>query len=179
MTVNTALKNYALDPFNVNFYQTVNATATATNYPGPGVPVPQFELGTEAIGENGTHWMYVQAASAIKLFDCVSITEVFQAASLTNANAKLGYIIGFAQVAFATSDYGWVALRGSAIQCRVKAVLRRSSKIYSPATSSGSAGVLRASATGRIKIQGLMTITTSSGSAKSPEVQAVWPLLLN
>jgi hypothetical protein len=171
MTVNTAIKSYL--PQGADFYRT---TPSAT--PPTGEGGPRFELGTEVTGENGTTWVFVKAATAHKQFDCVTIDESFNSTSITNTTAAKGYMVGFAQVAFTILDYGWVAIAGSGIQCRVKAVLNHSGKIYGPATSSGSAGVLRASAAGRTKIGGLVTVTTSSGSAKSPEIQANWPVLL-
>jgi hypothetical protein len=171
MTVNTAIKSYL--PQGADFYRT---TASAT--PPAGEGGPRFEVGTEVSGENATTWVFVKAATAIKQFDCVVIDESFNASSITNTLAAKGYMLGFAQVAFTSGDYGWVAVAGSGIQCRVKGVLNHSGKIYGPATSSGSAGVLRASAAGRTKIGGMVTVTTSSGSAKSPEIQANWPVLL-
>ena len=163
MTVNTAIKCY--EPIGVSFYTTDTS--------------PQFRVGTRAKGENGTTWMYVQAVSAVKQFDAVSLDELYtQIASLTNANAKKSYMVGWAQNAIAAASYGWVCINGSGIQGRVKAVLNHSVKVYCPATSSGSAGVLRASATGRYKIQGVVTVTTASGSAKSPELELSWPVIL-
>lgn len=165
MTVNTNLGAY--EPIGANWY-TVGATAL-------------FEVGTRGRGENGTTWVYVKVSSTVKQFDCVTIDENFLAASMTNANAKKSYMVGWAQTAMSgatTSQYGWVALNGTGIQGRVKGVLNHSSKIYSPATSSGSAGVLRASATGRWQLKGVVTVTTSSGSAKSPELDAAWPVVV-
>jgi hypothetical protein len=165
MTINTAIKS--LEVIGATFYLTDTSQ--------------QFALGQLAKGDNGTVWIYVKASSAIKQFDCCSIDENYNAASLTNANAKKGYKVGWAQQSggIASASFGWLAMTGSGFQGRVKGILNHSSKVYSPATSSGSAGVLRTSATGRIKIQGIVTVTTSSGSNKSPELEAAWPVLLN
>lgn len=176
MTINTSIKSYSQGPQNVDFYRTMNATTPPTGY-----TVPLFELLTQVSGENGTEWMYVKASSAIKAFDCVSIDENGNAASITNALARTGCYVGAAQVAFASGDYGWVALQGSGIQVRTKGVLRNSGKVYCPASASGSAGVLRASATARLKLQGLRVVSTVTGSGtgvRSPEAQMSWPLFI-
>ena len=170
MTVNTSIGSRI--PLGANYYFTYGSSGSATD---TGVP---FKVGEHSYGDNGTTWRFVKAAAAIKQFDAVTIDENHAATSMTNANARKGYRVGFAQVAIASGDYGWVAMSGTGIQCRVKAVLNHTGAIYCPATSSGSAGVLRASAATRIKIQGLVTVTTSSGSAKSPEIQATWPVLV-
>ena len=167
MTVNTSIKAYQSYPINPNYYQTMSSTSAPAGY----TTSPLYELGSESVGENNTRWMYVKASGAIKQYDCVAITETFVASSISNTLAKKGYYVGFAQVAFADGEYGWVAMKGTGIQARVKGVVSRSSKVYCPASASGSAGVLRTSATARIKLAGIVTVTTSSGSSKTVEVQ--------
>ena len=166
MTVNTSIRDFGA--VGADFYNTSTTQG--------------FALGTKIFGDNGTTWIYVKVSSTVKQYDCVTIDENYTAASITNANAAKGYQIGWAQQSggmsgATTAVYGWVAIQGSGIQGRVKGVLNHNSKIYSPATSSGSAGVLRTSAAGRYRILGVVTVTTSSGSSKSTELQAYWPYL--
>ncbi len=163
MTVNTSIK--ALDVVGADFYNTDTT--------------PAFAVGQKTRADNGTLWVYVKAGSAIKQYDCVVVDEVFSANSITNTNAKKGYRVGWAQQSggIASGSYGWVAIQGTGIKGRVKAVLNHTNKVYCPASASGSAGVLRASATARVKILGVVTVTTASGSSKSVEIQATWPLI--
>ena len=175
MTVNTNVKAYSQGPISPDFYRTYSTTTIRPGEPEGG---KEFELGSIVTGSNGTEWMFVKCAAAVKQFDCVVIDELFNAASVTNANARYGYTVGWAQVAFTAGDVGWVALRGTGIQIRTKGVLRNSGKVYCPATASGSAGVLRASATARLKMVGLRVVSTATGSGtgvRSPEGQINWP----
>jgi hypothetical protein len=176
MTVNTTIKAYSQGPFSPDFYRTYSTTTIRPGEPEGG---KQFELGSLVDGENATQWMFVKCAAAVKQFDCVVIDELFNATSVTNANSRYGYTTGYAQVAFAAGDVGWVALQGSGVQCRTKGVLRNSVFVCAPATASGSAGVLRGSAAGRLRLAGLRVVSTATGSGtgvRSPEIQARWPL---
>ena len=70
----------------------------------------EYDLGTIWTKEDGSTWMYVQAAEAITQYMCVSVSTLGQASKLTSAAALLSPPIGVAQVAFADNDFGWVCL---------------------------------------------------------------------
>lgn len=61
---------------------------------------------------DGSRWMYVTNVNAISQFDCVAIQNGGTATPITPALAITGALPGFAQVAFAASQNGWVALSG-------------------------------------------------------------------
>lgn len=75
----------------------------------------KFALGTMSESDDGTVWQYVQASGAINIYDFVAITETYTAAQATNALLTVAkpMAVGCAQVAFATSEYGWVVRQGT------------------------------------------------------------------
>lgn len=134
----------------------------------------QFALGTIALGSDGTEWVYVQAGAALVAGDCVGINENFDATGLTLTTANDADRIGFAQVAFANDDFGWVALRGSNINCRVKASCAADAQLWTTA----SAGVLDdATAAGAEKVDGIVMVTANGAATAAVECKAHWPHL--
>ena len=82
---------------------------------------PDHAVGTRAEGNNGSEWMFVGPATAVVAqYNAVWINSTFVPANITAALAKSAGFCGFAQVAFATSDYGWVMLSGKpTVNCPV------------------------------------------------------------
>jgi isopentenyl phosphate kinase len=130
----------------------------------------EFDLGTRVTGTDGTEWVYVQASGAITQYDAVGIDEDYQAAALTKAIADDGHAIGFAQVAFADNDYGWVATRGSNISVRLAANCAADVALYTTAT----AGVLDDASTSQTNIDGVVAVAGVT-TAGSDEVIATFP----
>ena len=127
----------------------------------------QHRVGDIVKGNDGSEWMYVQASAAgtITQYDCVAIQASATAAPVTHALARAGHTIGIAQVAFATAEYGWVAINGQNLIVGTLAAEGVGVTLYTTdtagkladATASGSAGV----------IYGLTLIATASGSTAS------------
>ena len=134
----------------------------------------QFALGTICQGSDGTEWVYVQAGAALVLGDCVGITEDFVATGLTLTTANDSDRLGFAQVAFSSNQYGWVALRGSNIKCRVKAACAADAQLWTTA----SAGVLDdATAANAEKVDGIVMVAANGAATAAVECKASWPHL--
>lgn len=132
----------------------------------------QFPLGTLLNGTNGTQWVYVQAAAAHTQYDWVSIDSAFASTSGTKTLLdKLNTIVGFAQIAFAITEYGWVALRGSTIKVRVKGATAVNTALYSTSV----AGVLGTATTSQSKIFRLATVVTGSTSTSGKSCVAYMP----
>lgn len=77
-------------------------------------------LGETHEGNNASEWIYVLATSAVTLGSMVVIEtnntiSALASPNLVSANRR----IGFAQTAFATSQYGFVATRGNALLIRL------------------------------------------------------------
>lgn len=156
----------------VNF--TTTTTGTTTN--GAGA---LFALGTVVDGTDGSKWIYVQANGAITQYDVVGIDEDYQASTITSALAGAGYLPGFAQVAFADNDMGWVALRGSNINVRAAQSCAADTLLYVGCTGVSAGVVDDASVTGRVTLQGVVLVTAGGTGTTSREVLATNPIFLN
>lgn len=129
---------------------------------------PQFALGDTVRTNNDGVYVYVQANGAITQYHTVAIDENWQAASITTALANAGHKVGFAQVAFANDEYGWVELRGNSITATVAAACEPDVALYTSPT----AGVLDDLATTTYaEILGITAVT--SGNATSTAVEII------
>lgn len=130
-------------------------------------------LGTIAMGTNGSMWMYVLAGAAVRQYAFATVDQAYSLIEATKANVLLGYRVAFPQIAFASGDYGWVALSGVNIKSLGLASILPNIAIY----TSGTAGNLGTTATGHTKISGL-TITATAGTATTGNTVnclATWP----
>jgi hypothetical protein len=134
-----------------------------------------FKLGGRSIGADGTEWIYVQADGAITKYDCVGVDENFQATAVTSTIGGAAWLPGFAQVAFADNEYGWVATRGSNIYVRAKSAVP-DSQLYVGTSGTAAGVVVSTSATGRVALNGVVLVTTASaGTAEAIEILATHP----
>lgn len=137
----------------------------------------EHALGTMAEGSDGTKWIYVVSSGAITQYQAVGINEDYDAYSLTRTLAAQSDQVGFAQVAFGSGEYGWVAIKGSNIKVRVKASCLADAQLYTTA----SAGVLDdASSTSALKIDGVVLVSsagTAATGAAGIEIKAAWPAI--
>lgn len=130
-------------------------------------------LGTLFMGTNGSMWMYVLAGAAVRQYAFATVDQAYSLIEATKANVLLGYRVAFPQIAFASGDYGWVALSGVNIKSLGLASILPNIAIY----TSGTAGNLGTTATGHTKISGL-TITATAGTATTGNTVnclATWP----
>lgn len=142
----------------------VNITDTpSTNESG-------LKLGTQTIHTDMQEYIYVTALSAITQYQAVGIDENFSAQPLTKAMADDGWIIGFAQVAFAAGDYGHIAIRGSEILCKLNTNCAKDVSLY----TSGTAGTLDDSSTSQTKIDGIVAVSSIT-TAAATTIIATYP----
>lgn len=125
---------------------------------------PQFAPGEPAKGADGTCWLYVQASGAIRASDVVAVDEDYTARAVTSALAGAGHKPGFAQVAFADNEYGWVATEGSNININAASSCAADAKLYVGTTGLSAGVVDDASATGRVTLQGVVLVTANASS---------------
>jgi hypothetical protein len=130
---------------------------------------PQFTVGTRARSPDA-EYAYVHASGAITAGDAVAIDEDWEAAALTKSLADVDHTIGFAQIAFADNDYGWVALNGRSINCRLASACAADVSLF----TTGTAGVLDDISTSQTKIGGVRSVTTITNGAAS-EIIANYP----
>lgn len=116
-----------------------------------------FALG-DIISANGAEYMYVRADEALAQYAAVKIDDDYECSELTTTiSGAEPTMVGCPQVAFADTEYGWVAISGSfsiigAASCAADV------KLYTTAT----AGVVDDTATDLI--QGLKIKTTLGGA---------------
>lgn len=131
----------------------------------------KFALGTVVNGTDRTQWTYVQAGAAIGQYDWVAIDENFQAVKGTKALADAGHQVGFAQVAFADNDMGWVCTSGANITVNTLASCAADVQLY----TSGTAGSLDDTSASQTLIRGVVQVAAATASAKPRECLAVYP----
>lgn len=129
-------------------------------------------LGTRILGTDNTSWVYVQASGAISASDVVTIDSSFQATRATVASAIAGGQLGFAQVAFADDDYGWVPLNGAPLTVNVSATSTLNVAIY-VGTTSGHLSTTASSAT----VNGVVLLTANTSTAVAAfSAICTWPV---
>lgn len=132
----------------------------------------EFTLGTTAAGSDGSRWVYAQAGAAIAQYDCVAIDENFQMALMTKTLADTGHTPGFAQVAFADNDLGWVCVGATGnISVNVLASCAADVQLY----TSGTGGKLDDTAASQNLIRGVVLVTAATNTASTRECIAVYP----
>lgn len=139
--------------------------------------VPQFKPGTIGRGNNGTEWMYVKASgAAIAQYYVAAINNSFGAAPVSSTTAGQGYKPGIAQVSIASGEYGWVAVRGGGdLKVKTAASTVKDSLLY-VGTTGNSAGVVGStSATGRVALNGVVTVQTAASAGVLPLVTMTSP----
>ena len=142
---------------------------TGTTTDGAGSPMP---LGTRVSGTDGSEWVLVQAGAAITLNSWVAIDENFQAVMGTKALADVGHQVGFAQVAFADNDFGWVAVHAPGnVSLRVLASCAADVQLY----TSGTAGAMDDTSASQTLIRGVVLVTAATGTASTREAIASHP----
>ena len=93
----------------------------------------EFDEGTYGSTET-KEYIFVEASGAIDLYDAVVISEAGSAAALTRSNDAYGDRVGFAQIAIADDDFGWVQVIG-ATTVNAKASCAANVKVYSSASA--------------------------------------------
>lgn len=156
----------------------VDLTSTSAGTTTAGANA-KFTLGTKITGTDGTEWVYVQATGAITQYDCVAIDENFQASTVTSALGGTGQTPGFAQVAFADNDFGWVALSGTNISVRANISCAADALLYVGCTGISAGVVDDASVTGRVTLQGVVLVTAGGTAVGAKEIIAVSPQFTN
>jgi len=106
---------------------------------------PALAVGTMALASDGSILMYVQATSTINQFDACIIIQTSSATGasigcvpVTTTNALTSQRLCAAQVAIASSSYGWVYLSGNNMRVNCAIACQPNVPLY----TTGTAGVL-------------------------------------
>ena len=137
-----------------------------------------FALGTKANGSDNTEWVYCQAASAITAFKACVINGTYTVAmtSATDVLDDTGGRFGWAQTAFAASDFGWVPVAGTMYVMTTGSNTLAASGV--PVCMGGSAvstGMISMVATTSNTMQGIQIVAHGSGgqTATATAAQAI------
>ena len=130
-------------------------------------------LGSKARGEYGQEYVYVLSSGSLALGALVAIDEAFTARGGTTALAKTAGGPGWPQVAFATDQYGWVAVAGRKLYGKQKDGTAADAQLYT-STSVGIMGT-DASTGAPVLIAGVRNVALTSGAGAAYEICAVNP----
>lgn len=112
--------------------------------------------------DSNSEWVFVQASAACAQYDVLTIKSDFSTTPLTAATAKTPMEVGFAQVAFAADEYGWVMTSGRpTINVLVDAA------VNVPLYTSGTAGKLD-DATTTQRVAGIVLTDTMTATTSGP-----------
>lgn len=128
---------------------------------------PGHGLGDVARGKDGSRWVYVKANSAITQYMCVTMDKTFGANPSTKTHVDLGRKIGFAQVAFTASQYGWVATEGGNNGLYVRA--RNSCAVGVALYTTAVAGYLDDTSASQTLVNGVVLTDTATSSGAAEE----------
>lgn len=149
----------------------IDLTATTAGTTTDGANAT-FRLGHRVNASDGSAWLYVQAGAAITQYSWVAIDENYQAVMGTKALADAGHQVGFAQVAFADNDFGWVCVHGPGnITVRALASCAADVQLYTTAT----AGALDDTSASQTLIRGCVLVAAATNTASNREAIAVYP----
>ena len=117
--------------------------------------------GSIGLDSAGTEYIYVQAGATVNNGDCLSVDSNFSAQPITKTLADTLPIVGFAQAAFTSGHWGWVARRGVGIRGNMLANTTVNVPLYTTAT----AGHLSHVSTSQTMIHGVCATTTTGSNA--------------
>ncbi len=151
--------------------------ATATNTTPALGGGKGFTVGARAAGPNGKEYVFCQSASAIAQYDIVSVpTDAsYVAAGLTTTNAPTTQVVGVAQFAMASGDYGWVQIYGNT-RVAVLGSCVKNIALWTTAT----AGAVDDATASNYLVQGLTLLSTNpTASATNMEGFISYPTILD
>lgn len=136
----------------------------------------QFKLGAVARGSFGQEYMYVLTSGTLSQGSLVAIDEAFTARGCTTAIAKTAGFPAWAQIAFATDVYGWVATKGSKLYGKQKDGTLADALLF----TSTSVGIMSSDgSTGApVQLAGVRNVALTSGAGAAYEICAVNPHFL-
>ncbi len=152
-------------------YNTYVQTTATSSTNSPDYPAYPVTPGTQAVGTNGTRWIFATTTTTITQYQCVAINSSFVAVAVGGAGAAtavpeaLAIQIGFYQNAtsLTTGQGAWFAIQGNVT------ALVSSAGISVPLYTSDTAGALTGTlnTTSHYQISGLTCVVTASGSTAS------------
>lgn len=137
------------------------ATATST------LPVQGggkgFSVGTRHKDYNGKEYVFIQAGKDSSAYDVVSIpSDTFVTDKFSTTIAAASEMIGVAQYALTSGDYGWVQIYGA---CKVKALGSCAKSVLLYSTTTG--GSLDDATGSNYQVSGVQLLSTNPSATAS------------
>lgn len=144
-----------------------------------------YTPGETHIGSNGSEWIYVQSTGAITQGAMVGINRAYGATPVTGgligtASSSLSFRVGFAQTAFASSQWGFVALNGNQVLIRIAGAAQLHDNLYTSDTAGTLAGGAATASTSQFQMFGVYlaaSVSASGSTATAVTANLSWPLM--
>ena len=138
-----------------------------------------FGLGQHVLGSNNSEWIYVNAAAAMTTGQllCVNVSYTANLATATlvsgSSAATFPQRLAFSQGVFAANDYGWVAIRGDALNVNLSSSSTMGLPLYLSVVQSGTLTTV----TGSVTLAGILYTSVSATAIANPATIGVvtWP----
>lgn len=144
------------------------AAQSATN--SPDYPALPFKAGSTVKGSNDSDYVFVLAGSSISVNDVVVVTDssTWSTEPITTTNGLYGRLVGVANVAIASGNYGWIQRAGRVTSgLNVKALCAVNVQLATTATP----GVIDdAITTGLKRISGIIITATNTAATAAAKV---------
>lgn len=154
----------------VNLSELVTATGSSSNQGN------QFPLGTTVNTTDGQVYVYVLHVNPSTIYGWVGIDEDFNASPLKASLAEQGHMIGVTQVsASIDQSFGWVAIRGANLLGQCAARAGADTPVFTAAYASGTGVIDNVSMTAESRLEGVVIVAFTSGTASAGEVLLNYP----
>jgi len=116
-----------------------------------------FALGTTTDGTGGSKWVYCQASTSVTAYKVVALSTAGAMGMASGADVLGGLVLGVAQTAFASAEFGWVPIKGGKFGVMTTGSCSVGNQTYVAASSSPT-GIASISASGSCTMLGLYLV---------------------
>lgn len=134
-----------------------------------------FALGTHAVGNQGTEFMYVELATAVSAYTAVVVNGTFTATGADATNLLAGGNVAWMQGSGSDGMFAWVAIQGHVAVMTSGSVTGTPQGVFVPGAS-GSTGVISNNYSASGTLQGVFfTSIAQTATATITGAVLVWP----
>lgn len=133
------------------------------------VTSPVFPVGTRALANDGTEWVYLKASATIAQYACCVSVDNATTQGVTSTLGLRGMALCIAQQAYASGDYGWFLLSNPLGVTTWKVRTAASAAVDVKLATTATAGVLDDTTAGTVlRIDGIVLTDTNTTSTTDP-----------
>lgn len=145
----------------------INLDSPASADAFSGSRPPGATLGQTTEGSDGTEWKFIVAGAALTRGGMVAVSAANVATLVTATTTLMGLPLGFAQTAFSTSQYGWVAMRGNNIFIQIVGGLATAAAVPLYTTDTAGALSTATASASQFQVWGVFMTTAVAGTTAS------------